>query len=113
MTFIIGLLMKTGLGRKAAGAVFWIGVVLLIALALLWLRADAYQDGVHATDAKWEAAQRKLERQAEEAAGRADSKAAERVEAQNDRVAREKEKIDEAERNGDSPLDVLFGPSGL
>lgn len=110
---LIALLMRAGLGARAAKIGAYALMALALVAALLWWGHTKYQAGVRDTDAKWEAASAKLERQAEKAEDRADAKAAERVEEFTEKVAAEKEKLDEAERNGSSPLDVLFGPGGV
>lgn len=108
MTILIGWLTKA-LGEKLAPFIAWIGLALLILGALWWLRHDAYQDGVSATDAKWEEAGRKLEAQAKKAEQSADAESVKRVQENNERLKEEKEKLDEAEAEGSSPFDVLFG----
>lgn len=107
--FLVSLFMRFGLGARAAKILSVVLVVALVVGAIWWLRHDAYRDGVKDTDARWEEAGRRLEKQAERAAGRADSESEERVQEFNERQAREKERLDEAAENGTSPLDVLFG----
>lgn len=108
MGFLIGLAAKA-VGKRLAPLVAYGIVFLAVAGAVLWLRADAYRDGAKATDAKWVAAGAALERKAHAAATEADERSAERVRTANEQLAREKEKLDEAEALGTSPLDVLFG----
>ncbi len=96
-------------GQRFAPFLVYGLIALAVIGALWWLRADAYSDGVAATDAKWEEAGRRLEKQVRDAAGKADAASVKRVEQNNARVAQEKEKLDEAEATGSSPLDVLFG----
>jgi hypothetical protein len=110
---LAGLLMSAGLGPKAAKIGSYVILALLFVGALWWMRADAYADGERDTDAKWKLASAKLEQQAARAAGSADAPAAVRAEQFTQQVTVEKEKLDEAQRNGTSQLDVLFGPSGL
>lgn len=111
---MIGLLMKaTGLGRGVSSLIVYGGAVILLGLALLWLRADAYRDGEKAADARWVEAGQKLERAAAESGRAADVRAAERLEEHHETVAEEKEKLDEAAREGTDPFDVLFGPTGV
>lgn len=90
----------------------WLAIAagaLLVIVFVWWLRHDAYKDGVRATDAKWVEAGRRLEEAAAKSATKADVSAEARAMEFNDKVLEEKEKLDEAERSGDSPLDVLFG----
>lgn len=108
MGFLISLAAKA-VGERFAPLLAYGLVIAALVGAIWWLRADAYSDGEAATDAKWVAAGERLERQAAEAAGRADAASVQRVEQNNERVAQEKEKLDEAEAAGSSPLDVLFG----
>jgi len=108
MGFLISLAAKA-VGERFAPLLAYGLIILAIVGAVLWLRADAYHDGERATDAKWVAAGKKLEAQAKAAAGKADDASVKRVEQNNAKVAQEKEKLDEAEAAGSSPLDVLFG----
>lgn len=113
---MIGLLMGFGLGKRAAQVVGYVVVPLLL-LAAFYLLLDAYGDsryraGEQSADARWEAAGRKLERQAAQSAGRAGAASAARVLDFNAKVAEEKERLDAAAVDGSSPLDVLFGNSG-
>ncbi len=110
---LVALLMRAGLGTRVAK----FGSYVLIALALIaaawWLRRDAYNDGQRDTNAEWQAASERLKREAAASASRADDAAALRVEEHVEQVQAEKEKLDEAQRTGSSPLDVLFGSGGL
>lgn len=108
MGFLIGLAAKA-VGERFAPLLAYGLVIAALVGAVIWLRADAYHDGERATDAKWVAAGEKLERQAAEAAGKANDASVKRIEQNNAKVAQEKEKLDEAEAAGSSPLDVLFG----
>lgn len=108
MGFLISLAAKA-VGERFAPLLAYGLLIAVLVGAIWWLRADAYSDGEAATDAKWVAAGERLERQAAEAAGKADAASVQRVEQNNERVAQEKEKLDEAEAAGSSPLDVLFG----
>lgn len=110
---MIGLLMGLGLGKRVAQLVAYVALPLLIAF-LLWRALDSYGDGryqagVDETDAKWEEAGRRLREQAARSASRADDAAASRLETHVQQVEEEKERLDEAQRTGGSPLDVLFG----
>jgi hypothetical protein len=90
-----------------------IGAALAVVGAVLWFGHVRYQDGVADADARWAAAGERLAKQAEKAGTVADKREAERIEDHAAAVAAEKERIDEAVAAGDSPLDVLFGGSGL
>lgn len=108
MGFLISLLAPK-VGARFAGLIVYGGIILIIVGSILWYGRTRYHAGVKATDEKWVEAGKKLEKQVAKAAGGADTKAAERVEVQNEIVAMEKERLDAAEQNGDSALDVLFG----
>lgn len=110
MGWLIGLFAKAGLKKFAPVAAYGL-VILLLVGALLWLRADAYHDGEHAEEARWQEAAAKLEHLQQKAATGADQKAAQRLDQHLDQLEHEKEKLDEAQRNGDDPLDVLFPSS--
>lgn len=110
---MISVLMGLGLGKRVAQVIAYVAVPLLV-LALLYWALDSYgdrryRDGVETTDAKWEEAGRRLKAQAARSATKADDAAAVRLDRFEAQVAKEQEKLDEAERNGTSPLDVLFG----
>lgn len=102
------------LGATAAKLIAYVGLPLL-ALALLWWALDSYGDRradereaeVHAT---YKAASDRLKAQAAKSIAKADDAAAARVEQQQQQVQEELEALDEAQRNGSSPFDVLFGP---
>lgn len=108
MGFLIGIAAKM-FGERFAALAAYAFVLLLIGGASLWLRADAYSDGVKATDDKWVAAGEKLKQQAAAAQGAASAASISRTAIEVDRVQKEKEKLDAAEAKGSSPLDVLFG----
>lgn len=113
IAMLAGLFVKTGIPTKFAGILAWAAIIIVAGFAI-WLALDSYGDarydaGVKDTDAKWEEASKKLEREAVKSATKADDKAAQRLEVFEEQVAREKEQIDDATRKGDSPLDVLFG----
>lgn len=108
MGFLIGIAAKL-VGERFASLLAYGLVIAALLGAIWWLRADAYSDGEAATDAKWVAAGERLERQAAKAAGKASAASVQRIEQNNARVAQEKERLDEAEAAGSSPLDVLFG----
>lgn len=106
---LAALFVRLGAGPQLAKAASAGIVVIAIVTALLWYGHSRYQAGVTVTDAKWEEASRKLEEQAKKSATKADDAAAARAAVHDDQVQAEKEKLDEAERTGSSPLDVLFG----
>jgi len=108
VTFLISIAARL-VGARFAPLLTYAVLALALVCGVWWLRADAYSDGEAATDAKWVAAGERLERQAAEAAGKASAASAQRIEQNNARVAQEKEKLDDAEASGSSPLDVLFG----
>jgi hypothetical protein len=85
-----------------------------VVIGLLWLSlhlygARQYDRGVSATDQKWETAAAQLKADAAKSATRADDAAANRLAEQVNQVAADQEKVNEAQRNGTSPLDALFG----
>lgn len=108
MGFLIGIAGKI-VGEKFAGLAAYLFVLALIGGAIWWLRADAYSDGVTATDAKWVEAGEKLKQRAAQAQGAASAASNSRTAIEVERVREEKEKIDAAEAQGSSPFDVLFG----
>lgn len=108
MGFLIALIAPR-LGKTAAGFIVYGGLILIVLGSLWYYGHTRYQAGVADTDDKWKKAGELLEKQAVKSAGGAETKAVKRIEAQNDIVAKQKEKLDAAEKNGDSALDVLFG----
>lgn len=106
---LVALFIRLGLGQRLAKAASIATLVLAFVLALWWFGNSRYDAGVADTDAKWQEASRLLERQAQKSASKADDAAAARAAAHDEQVSQEKEKLDEAQRNGSSPLDVLFG----
>lgn len=111
MGILIGWAAKL-VGERFAGLLVYATLLALLIGGIWWLRADAYDDGVAATDAKWEEAGRRLAEQAKASADQADADSAERAAEEFERVQDEKEKLDAAEQAGTSPLDVLFGSGG-
>lgn len=94
----------------------WMGLGAVAVLIGLWFALMAwgnsrYEAGVTHTDAKWAEAGERLAAQVETAGAAADVKEAERIENHTERLAAEREKIDEAVAQGRSPLDALF-PAG-
>jgi hypothetical protein len=92
----------------------WIALAIGVAILLFWIALDQYGDRRYAqgeadTDAKWEQASDKLIEKAQATGKQADKAAAARTADHAARVAEEKEKLDEANATGGSPIDVLFG----
>lgn len=92
----------------------WIALGAVLLLVAFYFMLDSYGDarydkGKADADAAWQAASDKLIAKSQAAGTKADKAAAAR---QADFVAKqedEKEKIEEAIEQGESPLDVLFG----
>lgn len=86
-------------------------VLLLIAfVAMIHMYGNArYKAGVSDTDKLWQEASERLTEKASHATEESNREAAERAADYAEQVAIEKEKIDDAVKNGDSPIDVLFG----
>jgi len=79
-------------------------------LALIDRYGDArYDAGAADQNEAWRVAAEHLKRQSEQAAGVADRTADQRAAAYGEKAEALKERIDNAERAGLSPLDVLFG----
>lgn len=110
---LIGLFLRLGLGQLGAKIASIGTIVLLAAAALLWVHHAGYRDGVNTERGRWEAAQRKLVEKAAAAASSADAAATQREISHAAELGREKEKIDAAQREGRSPLDVLFGTDSV
>jgi len=70
---------------------------------------SGYNDGETAADAKWEAAAKQLKADAAKSATKADDAAANRLENFVEQQTADQEAVNEAQRNGSSPLDALFG----
>ena len=107
-------LLKLGLGQRLAKILGPALVVGLIALALYLLvnkvLDDAYDRGVADTDAAWNEASEELLDKAGDAADRADDRADDRLRNFTNQLVLEKERVEDAQENGSSPLDVLFPP---
>lgn len=98
---------------------FWAKIVgPLVALALLaaafagWSHhqySKGHKDGVAEVDAQWAAATEKLKKQASESATRADDQAAKRAEDFKVQADSDRKAVEDAQANGSSPIDVLFG----
>lgn len=93
------LFLKLGLGEQLAKI---LGIAVPIALAvgaLLWLRADAYSDGVSAERGKWQAKAAEMAIVAGQLQRRADQLRQEREEFQRAQIARNRQEVDNAVRN--------------
>jgi type IV secretory pathway VirB6-like protein len=110
---LIGLLVGWGVPQKLAKPLLIvIGVALLFGsvwLSLHLYRKHRYDEGVAATDAKWQAAVDQLKKDAAKSATKADDAAATRTADQIAKHTKDQEAVNEAQRNGTSPLDALFG----
>ena len=92
----------------------WYAIGAVVIALAFYVMLDRYGDsrfreGKAAADAAWIAAHNKLIEDAANARGEADANAAAREAEFAVKVEDEKEKIDEAIKEGSSPLDVLFG----
>lgn len=110
MSGLAGLrLMAGGIPRWA-----WIGLGAVVLIAAFYFALDAYGDsryreGKANEKAAWEQAEAEFLKKAGEAEKKADKQAAAREADHIAAVAEERKKIDQAERDGSSPFDVLFG----
>jgi uncharacterized membrane-anchored protein YhcB (DUF1043 family) len=112
MVWLIGLLTPR-FGPKVAALISY-ALVIGVICGLVWWALDSYGDrkfneGVEANQAQVEKALEQLKTDAAESATKADDKAAERAAEHVEQQAADQEAIDEANRNGTSPLDALFG----
>lgn len=112
MIWLIGLLTPR-LGKTFAPIVAY-ALVIGIALGLFYWALTSYghrkfNDGVKANQAQVEAALVQLKKDAAQSATKADDAAVNRAAAEVEHQKADQEKLDEAERNGTSPLDALFG----
>lgn len=112
---MIPLLLRLGLGALPAKLITYVALPLaLLAGIYFGLKVygqRAYDRGVVATDAKWKAASDKALANAAAGTAAADKKELPRVVDFTAKVEQEKAKLDAAEKDGSSPLDVLF-PAG-
>jgi hypothetical protein len=98
---------------------FWlkiVGPLVLFAILLGGLAAWGHgkynagkRAGIEQTDAQWKAASDKLKAEAAQSATRADDAAVQRLERYQDQAAEDQRKVEDAQANGSSPLDALFG----
>lgn len=102
MTFLIPILVRRlRITPWLAEVLSWGIVLLLVVLAIWWLRADAYRDGVRATDAKWAEASARMQAATVRATNAADALARQR-EAEN--AATIEDLRDEAAKGSDEPV---------
>ena len=112
----------TGIGAGLAGLsvaqkLTRIGIAVAILAALVGLvflygasKYDAGHDkGVLETDAKWESAVAELRAQAQRSATQADDRAVARLEEFEQQAEDDRKAVENANQNGTSPLDALFG----
>lgn len=88
--------------------------VLLLVIALIWWRVDAYgdkrfQEGVTETDAAWKKASDELMREAGKSATKADDRAVAALEEHKEQIDEDRAAVEKAKEEGSSPLDALFG----
>lgn len=95
--------------RWAWFAIGGVLVALALVLALHSYGNSRYKAGKADADAAWVAASNKLIDKAQKATVEGDTKAAARAADFAARQEAEKAKIDAAQKNGDSPFDVMFG----
>lgn len=89
------------------------GIALLIVggfwLALHFYGLHRYDEGVSATDAKWEAASAQLKSDAANSASNADANAVNRLQNYVANQQADQAAVNKAEAEGKSPFDALFG----
>jgi preprotein translocase subunit SecF len=78
-------------------------------LAMHFYGASKYNEGVSATDAKWQAAAAQLKSDAANSASNADANAADRLQNYVANQAADQAAVNKAQAEGKSPFDVLFG----
>lgn len=98
---------------------FWLKIVgpLVLLAALIggiagWSHHQynkGHKAGVEEVDAQWAAADKKLRDEAAKSATRADDAAAKRAEEFKAQAEGDRKAVEDAQANGASPLDVLFG----
>lgn len=113
---MIALLLRMDLSERAAKLFCWIVVPLLIVI-LFYLALHAYgdaryRDGRAVEEKLWKDASDRLIEQAAQVSRDAETEAVARALDHAAAVEDEKEKLDAAVKNGDSPFDVLF-PRGV
>lgn len=106
--WLIGLGLSEKVARILAPLLVALAVLIAFVIALRAYGNARYDAGKDEADRQWKAAAELLERQSQDAAAAADKPAAAREAAYADRLAKEKERIDEAIADGRDPLDALF-----
>lgn len=112
MLWLIGLF-TSKLG-KTFGPIVAYALVIGVALGLFYWALTSYGhrkfgEGVAANQAQVDAALKQLKADAAKSATKADDAAATRAAVEVEHQQADQEKVNEAERNGTSPLDALFG----
>jgi biopolymer transport protein ExbB/TolQ len=112
MTWLIGLFAPK-LGKTFATLLSYF-LVIAVVLGLFYWALTAYghrkfNEGVAANQKQVELALQKLKKDAQASATKADDAAANRAAVEVEQQKADQEAVDEAERNGTSPLDALFG----
>lgn len=112
MVWLIGIL-SSKLG-KTFGPIAAYLLVISVALGLFYWALTSYghrkfNEGVAANQAQVDAALAQLKKDAAVSATKADDAATSRAAAEIENQKADQEAVDEAERNGTSPLDALFG----
>lgn len=112
---MIGWLVSFGLSRRAAIGLLGlaaVGLALIIFTLTLHAYGDArYKAGKRDADAAWVEAGNRLVEKAHKSADKADVAAAARVEDFTAQQEAEKQRIENAQANGTSAFDVMFGNS--
>lgn len=109
MHIIVKWLTGKGISDGIASFLAWVLPAVLLLGALWWLRTDAYNDAVRATDAKWEDAFEKAKEGFAKGALSSSEASDKRKEEFHDAVKAQIEEIEDAEAAGNSSFDVLFG----
>lgn len=99
----------TPLAKTVIGIVAALLLILAFWLALHFYGTHRYDEGVTAERGKWEAAAAELKADAGNAASNADANAAKSTADQIVKQAHDQEAVNQAEAEGKSPLDALFG----
>lgn len=109
MIWVLNLLGVSEKIAKWLAPLIW---VVLIGIALIWLRKDAFNDGMAESDQRWKAAIAEANEASDQSADEAEESADEREKTEIERVTTEKERIDEAIEKGEDPFDALFPTAG-
>lgn len=95
---------------KIAGPL--VAFALLVAGVLAWGHSKykaGHEAGVTETDAAWQKASDELMREAGQSATKADDRAVAALEEHKEQIDEDRKAVEDAQRNGSSPLDALFG----